>query len=1377
MKKNHTRYCDKNNDILISKQKIEDLKKSIENLLNDKNAHYELNHIKRSLNELDIYTKNKSDLFNNYNLNESLNDSYKDKTFEELKSQLIKQKNLNSCLSLKLKSIHIKLNNLFLKKNEFEKTINNKIKEIELQFLIIQNVTHENKGIPISKELKEQEKHLQNSHENVAIYDTHEIENNDKKKLYTNFHNEEKDHLKCLLEEYSKTLEIYKMGKIQLEFELKCCKEKLNEEIEKNNNYNNKMKSYEIHIDVVKNENCKNLEELNDLKLQLEKTKSENNQNYVKNKILNDEKNNLDKINNDLKIKIKNFKTLLNDAQNKEYILNNFTQKIFNIITYLKNNDEHNFLNDKIHNKLDINQDQIYVQTELYIDIISSSIRNLINFKKTLEERNVELEKVTHEMKELRKELILKKKNYEELRLKLNHLECVERDSVKINSEKEKGEKVIYELKEKLDNDEKIINDLKKKNSYQVYKMKDYEKRENNLINEINKLKLFIEENKMTVERGNEMNNKKLEEMKQKNKELINNLNDISDELKNCIEQVNSVSRNMANVEKEKENIINELQILRMKNDTMRKRISKFEEQEKVLKFKLYTLNNDIFSKNEKLNDMQKKLNDVNEKYKNIVECLNNYKTEHKEQIEKKIERINTLKQNYYYLKKEYDLKNKELEKNIEHGKKLEHELSHCYEENQKLNEEIKRRNSFIKNKDRKIDLLTNIENELLKKKEINNIKLMEKQNVIKNNEQLLKDIKDENEKMNEHVNKLQNELIKRELQNKCISKDIEFCKKEKEDKIKNLEDDLLEKKKCIENLKDELINIKKKMEDKMHMTNEMDLLSNKVEELNRINKTYEKNIVELNNELDVIKKKLNDEEFLKEEEKKKNIDMVYKIKEYEIQIKEKENEIDSLKKNEQNLHVLKNEELNEKEIILKNKYDKEINMIIEQYNKKIQEEKDMLNNKIKSMDQTHKNQIEEMQEENKKELKRLKNVCDMNLQSQILIKENEKHMQEKVEEYKNLLKQKDQELKNIIQEYDERIEIQNKEMEDIVNDCEEKLKQAKINNKKLTTATNMANNNNMLMDENLKEKDKKINDLMKDMEKKKEEINKLVEEKSKLEHSHVKIQNEMSLLVEQNEKLKEEMGLSRIAIKDMEEIKKDMEKYEEEKKKNEEERKKNEEERKKNEEERKKNEEEKKKNEEERKKNEEEKKKLEKDKHQFEEEKERMEIYEHQKEDRKRKDKKKKGHSSDKEEKYNKKEKTKEKSSNILFDEEYIIQLEELRDTGENCFIYLKSLSKELDVIINKLKSKDDALLNDAFNKINLAITSWNIFNEENKEGDNITTVENTATEGNITIDENTTEVEMNNEEVYKIFSVEKYDMLKKEVGEKVECIQKLIG
>lgn len=171
------------------------------------------------------------------------------------------------------------------------------------------------------------------------------------------------------------------------------------------------------------------------------------------------------------------------------------------------------------------------------------------------------------------------------------------------------------------------------------------------------------------------------------------------------------------------------------------------------------------------------------------------------------------------------------------------------------------------------------------------------------------------------------------------------------------------------------------------------------------------------------------------------------------------------------------------------------------------------------------------------------------------------------------------------------------------------------------------------------------------------------------------------------------------------------------------------------------------------------------------------MEIYEHQKEDRKRKDKKKKGHSSDKEEKYNKKEKTKEKSSNILFDEEYIIQLEELRDTGENCFIYLKSLSKELDVIINKLKSKDDALLNDAFNKINLAITSWNIFNEENKEGDNITTVENTATEGNITIDENTTEVEMNNEEVYKIFSVEKYDMLKKEVGEKVECIQKLIG
>ncbi|ETW38896.1 hypothetical protein PFTANZ_00373 [Plasmodium falciparum Tanzania (2000708)] len=81
-KESYTSYCDKNNDILISKQ---------------------------------------------------------------LKSQLIKQKNLNSCLSLKLKSIHIKLNNLFLKKNEFEKTINNKIKEIELQFLIIQNVTHENK--------------------------------------------------------------------------------------------------------------------------------------------------------------------------------------------------------------------------------------------------------------------------------------------------------------------------------------------------------------------------------------------------------------------------------------------------------------------------------------------------------------------------------------------------------------------------------------------------------------------------------------------------------------------------------------------------------------------------------------------------------------------------------------------------------------------------------------------------------------------------------------------------------------------------------------------------------------------------------------------------------------------------------------------------------------------------------------------------------------------------------------------------------------------------------------------------------------------------------------------------------------------------------
>ncbi|EAA15780.1 Borrelia hermsii BdrC3, partial [Plasmodium yoelii yoelii] len=282
---------------------------------------------------------------------------------------------MNNCLSLKIKSIHIKLNNIYMKRNQVEKNIIDKIRQIEIKFSALNQENNEEDDTVDTK----------NNDEGLKFKDNVCLEKSEKNEIESILLQNEIEKLKKVLNKYEEDLKWLKNDKEKRSIELKCSKKDLEEEIKKNNEYTNKIKCYEMNANIYKNDNLKKIQEMNEIKIELENLKNIYNETYVKNKLLYDEKNELTLVNNDLKLELKNVKTDLETWKNKEDIFNKCTDKIHNILIYLKKNNDQNVLYEAFGNKLDKTNDNLLINADKDIDEIYLSIQNLINMKKYYE--------------------------------------------------------------------------------------------------------------------------------------------------------------------------------------------------------------------------------------------------------------------------------------------------------------------------------------------------------------------------------------------------------------------------------------------------------------------------------------------------------------------------------------------------------------------------------------------------------------------------------------------------------------------------------------------------------------------------------------------------------------------------------------------------------------------------------------------------------------------------------------------------------------------------------------------------------------------------------------------------------------------------------
>ncbi|CAD2085412.1 autophagy-related protein 11, putative [Plasmodium vinckei lentum] len=1012
----------------FERKNFDDLKKSIENLLNDEQTTSELDNIKKSLLELELSTQNNNE--SNSALNkESLICLDDGKTFEEIKKELEKQKRMNNSLSLKIKSIHIKLNNIYMKRNEVEKSITDKIRQIEIKFSAL------NQG---SKE-EDDTADTRNDGDCLELKGNEYFETSEKTEI---------EKLKKVLNEYEEDLKCLKNDKEKKCYELRCSKKDLEEEIKKNHEYTNKIKCYEMDANIYKNDNLKKLQEINEIKIELENLRNIYNDTYVKNKLLSNEKNELTLINNDLKLKLKNVKTDLETSKNKENILNKCTNKIHNILIYLKKNNDKNFEYETFENKLDKTNDKLLINADKDIDEIYSSIQNLINMKKYYEEKKQELEETKNEIEVVKNNFMERCKSYEEMKMKMEKLKLLEKDNLKICNDKKNDEKRISELKEKLTKEENKIIELKKKNYYNVFKLKDFKEKEQDMIDEIKKLRKHIKEYKICFEKSRKINKNQLKYMKGKNKRLLNNIHGINFELKKCVSKINQINKNTESLKREKENVQKEIYFIKKKNEKLQQELKEIEVEKKNKESKAQELNSNIYK-------VCTELNKQNKEYKENIKRLCCCRDELKEALKKKSCKFILLKKNCYYLKKKIQKQNNELKKHLNIIKKQELAISNCSEQNEKLSEELKRHDLLIKSRDNKIKIL---ENNLIKNEEINHIQIKENANVIKHGEMELKNIneqreklQEQNKKLNELVDDLKSQLIKEEIKNTEMNKNIYTIKNE----LKNAREQI-EKEYDLHT-----------QEDKKILNSKVEKMNNEINELNKVKSSYEVEIKKLNGDWDKLNLQLKEKESeneklassLKEQEnviqnlrnKIKEIEGCGKLelekKEYEIMIKKMEDENERQK-----------EEITQKSNQDKIEFEEKIKsiqehnkVIIEELKKKWKKDKENYEEKIKNINEKNNSIIEKIQEDCKSQIKRVTDLCNVKTKSEIDRLNNDEQLQKQIKEYSIMLNNKDEEIKNIINMYDEKLQLQNAEMENLINECEEKLKKAKIAKKQMS--------------------------------------------------------------------------------------------------------------------------------------------------------------------------------------------------------------------------------------------------------------------------------------------------------------------------------------
>eukprot|EP00366_Plasmodium_knowlesi_P000371 XP_002257868.1 hypothetical protein, conserved in Plasmodium species [Plasmodium knowlesi strain H] len=1455
--------------------KIENLRGSIDNVMKDGNTLSDMDTLKESLAKLELFSeRNNADLPMNLEVTERTSSSYNDRTCAQLRRELLKQKNLNWCLSLKIRSIHMKLNSLYAKKDQLERSVQNRMREIELQFLPGgRNQGHLTDQAPTEKEGKREERTYEDSL------------NKEKEKV---------EELKEKLVEHERTVQVSEVEKVKAELELKICKDKLNEEIENNENLYKKIKNYEANIERIKKEGEKYLDEVDELKLQLKMSRSANTQVDERNKLLQEEKGKLGQANNELKIRLQRVQACLTDFRNRERAFSNCSRKIMRIVTFLRESGKGGFtlggkytgmmsntlvdtvaesLDDKMGDTLrytlgvtvedaqgfPLHGDTTFVQTELQLDEICASIQTLVGVKREFEGQRDELEKARSEAKATKKELERKRKNYEEVMQKMEELQMREERTVEeIATTKEKDERTIMRLRQTLHEESKLIITYKNRNEYNLMRIRRLKRRENKLFFQINKLRRYVEENKSKFERVNQVSNNKIKHIKQRNKELVTNLDDIHVQLERCVGQVNTVSKNMKIVEREKQKVTYQMNMLKSKNEQLAKELKISLKKNEAMKMKVYTLYSRMKKMKGKIKCANGRLSKVE---KHHTKCNKNYK----EELLRKDEYVEELQRKQKELQEELKEKEKTIKTNDECLHKLQEEIKLQEHEKDILNEEIKKKNFMIASKEEQINMLSNVESDLLKEGKVNQERLIERNKEIKSKLVQLKEIKIENVKMNDMINKLKKELINSELRCKMAYRDLEKLKKEKKIIITNLQNDLEEKEKCLQ-MTDQRVELLKreKEDDQSHIQHELKLLQKQMEELTTEKETYRGKVEQLNNELEQSLQKLKEGIEKNEETKKQNDNLFKQVDQYQKKINKQDEEIEALRKVHEDSERKMKEEYNHNEETLKKLFEEERKsmkiqfealmqtereshqkqikeMVIQkekemdELSKKMQAEKERRQRDIESITEKHKEVVIKMKEEAQKEIDKMKDICEQSRKAQLLKVEKEKSLQSKIDECTSLLKEKDEEFQCAIRQYDQKLQDQNREMESLVNECEQKLKEARAAKRTCTTSnasvdaseevsnirsvTNLANPSKDIhlativqMEENLRERETKICQLEKDLLKSRRELAELAQKNRHLADGKAEADREVANLVAENQRLKEEevrrneeevrrkegsldasppssppvdssplLTISPHLQSDSasgdreEEPLADVEKKKKKKHKKGTFR-----------------------------------NGCRKKEHNSEDvdtinggnnsKEEMVEMEERKKtSDKKKKNgvrrKKGKGKNSledaSDEDDGNScyKEDTrgeKEEGDELLGEDAQKESMSLITINEENCYVFLKRINVKLDEIVDKLKAKEDPLLiNDALNKINLAISTWNLFTDTNAS-----TAEDpdrgSRPDGEVLLDEEaiqdgqSTQIEEAQATIPDIgeghFSDERYEALKREVAEKVELIRQMV-
>ena len=548
-----------------------------------------------------------------------------------------------------------------------------------------------------------------------------------------------------------------------------------------------------------------------------------------------------------------------------------------------------------------------------------------------------------------------------------------------------KSNSEISELKEKLRISEKKIIELKS--------MYESDIESKNLIE--NLLKKNLEENKLSYEQKIIKLKKKLEDKekeiievkRQCDNEEMNLLNKIKQDNKESIEKLKNLYEmkiNSNNITKEE---MNKLENKYLKEiDKLNDEISKMKD-EKENKKKNVSLEKSI-----NLSYINNKNSVDEERYKKQIEQLE----EEKAKIDKELKDLKFLNENEKMTSRE------NINKNMNEILSLKDEIIKNKEKESKLNEEIKQKEDEIKQKEEEINNLKDKNNEM--KNEINKI-----QNNFNNTNNEIDLLKNEKSKNAKEINELNNEISKMKNQIKIIEDELNKKKEELEKEKNNNIDSIKAYNDKFDKLKNEKDNLEKQ---NVEISNKLKNKDKEIITLITNNNKDKKNITEKNkNDLEKAKKEAEERSKMNEQYKEQIANLQKKIFEYETSTKESDN------LNEKNL-----KEISEIKICFEgNKLENKTNDGIKSEDDDMEEEEEEISEdenknidefleKMKKLNHKRKNDNENMKAFRKENRKMINKFLDT-------LDENDE-LKEKMKKIEELMIKKDNELYSNLKKY-----------------------------------------------------------------------------------------------------------------------------------------------------------------------------------------------------------------------------------------------------------------------------------------------------------------------------------------------------------------------